>query len=248
MVDTVYRASLRFITNSGRWTGSGIERRMESLEPGSFRPRGTSTVSLHERFSRVLVEQQTCSRLHQRASAPTPVVLLMKSAPLSLLLPQAAGGSERAEHRHLRKKRSVWTRLGWQRVNRRPSASVHSGFWSFMNKYRWRAQVTSSCRRAGGLRGRLGRRSQLRPLTSGQRWCGVKLRIGGATASKGRDSSRKAVPTKKQLDAELDDYMSMSRSRLDKQLDDYMSMSRSRLDAELDEYMSMAGQPQPLWD
>lgn len=83
---------------------------------------------------------------------------------------------------------------------------------------------------------------------AGRRRRGVKLRIGGATISKGRGGSRKVVPTKKQLDAELDDYMSMSRSRLDKQLDDYMSTSRSRLDAELDEYMSMAGQPQPLWD
>lgn len=60
---------------------------------------------------------------------------------------QAAGSSERAEHRHLRRKRSVWTRLGWQRVTRRPSASAHQGFWSFMNKYRWRARVTSTCRR-----------------------------------------------------------------------------------------------------
>lgn len=205
-------------------------------------------MSLHERFSRVLVEQQTCSRLHQRASAPLPVVLLMKSAPLSLLLPQAAGSSERAEHRHLRRRRSVWTRLGWRRVTRRLSGSAHQGFWSFMNKYRWRARVTSTCRRAVGLRGRLGRRSQLRPLTWGRRRRGVKLRVGGATISKGRGGSRKAVPTKKQLDAELDDYMSMCRSRLDKQLDDYMSTSRSRLDAELDEYMSMAGQPQPLWD
>lgn len=41
-------------------------------------------------FSRVLVEQQTCSRLHQRASAALPVVLLMKSAPLSLLFPQVS--------------------------------------------------------------------------------------------------------------------------------------------------------------
>lgn len=52
----------------------------------------------------------------------------------------------------------------------------------------------------------------------------------------------KDVPTKKQLDAQLDEYMSLSKSRLDEQLDDYMSMSKSRLDAQLDEYMSMVGQ------
>lgn len=66
---------------------------------------------------------------------------------------------------------------------------------------------------------------------------GRTLRRGGATASKGRDF----VP-KQQLDAELDEYMSLSRSRLDRQLDDYMSMSRRRLDQEMDEYMLMAGQ------
>lgn len=59
------------------------------------------------------------------------------------------------------------------------------------------------------------------------------------------------MPTKKQLDAQLDEYMSRSRSRLDAQLDEYMSTSKRRLDAQLDEYMLMAGQvegAEPLWD
>lgn len=69
-----------------------------------------------------------------------------------------------------------------------------------------------------------------------------------ATASRGRGLREVDVPTKKQLDAQLDEYMSMSKSRLDKELDDYMSMSRSRLDAQLDEYMSMVGQTDLHWD
>lgn len=65
-------------------------------------------------------------------------------------------------------------------------------------------------------------------------------RLGVASAVQ-RRALKKAPPTKKQLDLELDQYMSKSRSRLDQQLDDYMSRSRSRLDKELDEYMAMAG-------
>lgn len=74
------------------------------------------------------------------------------------------------------------------------------------------------------------------------------LRRGRFGASKGRSRSRRDVPTRKQLDAQLDEYMSLSKSRLDQQLDDYMSMSRQRLDAELDEYMSMAGETELSWN
>lgn len=70
--------------------------------------------------------------------------------------------------------------------------------------------------------------------------------MGGAWCRR-RDLGR-AVPTKEQLDAQLDEYMSLSKSRLDKELDEYMSLSRSRLDAELDEYMLMAGQMDLHWD
>lgn len=74
------------------------------------------------------------------------------------------------------------------------------------------------------------------------------LQRGGATASKGQGQSKQDVQTKKQLDAQLDEYMSLSKRRLDQQLDDYMSMSRQRLDAELDEYMLMAGETDLHWD
>lgn len=68
-----------------------------------------------------------------------------------------------------------------------------------------------------------------------------------SAAAQGRGRKKAGVPSRKQLDAQLDEYMSTTRSRLDKDLDDYMSMSKSRLDADLDEYMSMAGQSDPCW-
>lgn len=49
----------------------------------------------------------------------------------------------------------------------------------------------------------------------------------------GQIQGKRNPPTKKELDAELDAYM---------------SLSKSRLDAELDEYMAMAGQTEPSWD
>lgn len=67
---------------------------------------------------------------------------------------------------------------------------------------------------------------------------------GGAIPVRGRVFWKNQTPTKKQLDAQLDQYMSLSRSRLDQELEDYMSLSRSRLDAQLEEYMLMAGQSQ----
>lgn len=73
------------------------------------------------------------------------------------------------------------------------------------------------------------------------------LQKGETAAFKGRGLRERPVPTKRQLDAQLDEYMSMSKSRLDKELDDYMSMSRSRLDAQLDDYMLMAGQMDLQW-
>ncbi len=83
---------------------------------------------------------------------------------------------------------------------------------------------------------------------AGQTQRSLHLLRGGATAFRGCGQSKDAVPTKKQLDAQLDEYVSMSRSRLDKELDDYMSMSKRRLDAQLDEYMSLAGQTDLHWD
>lgn len=58
-----------------------------------------------------------------------------------------------------------------------------------------------------------------------------------SAAARGRGRKNAGVPSRKQLDAQLDEYMSTTKSRLDKDLDDYMSLSKRRLDAELDEYM-----------
>ncbi|XP_044062699.1 chromatin target of PRMT1 protein-like isoform X2 [Siniperca chuatsi] len=228
---------------------------MDASKADSFFLRSTSAVSLNERFSKGLVDQLTQSRMvtfdpvllqQRRVRGPPPAVLLVKrqtSSPLSL---QTRDSSVRAKQRR-RRRRSVWTRLGWQQVTRRLSASRPRGFWSFRHKFRWRARFTSTYRRWGDLRGRLGQRRLLvrrniQELTAGRTRLSLHLQRGGAAASRGRGLSKDHVPTKKQLDAQLDEYMSLSKSRLDAQLDDYMSMSRSRLDAELDEYMSMAGQ------
>lgn len=89
--------------------------------------------------------------------------------------------------------------------------------------------------------------SRLCVCPAGRTPLNLHLQEGGASASRWSGSGRD-VPTTKQLDAQLDRYMSTSKRRLDQQLDDYMSMSRSRLDAELDEYMSMAGQTHLDWD
>ncbi|XP_054476930.1 uncharacterized protein LOC129109037 isoform X2 [Anoplopoma fimbria] len=173
---------------------------MESSNTGPCVPRGSSSVSLNERFSQVLVDQLTRSRLRtfdpillqQRKGC----VLLMRRERSSLLHIQSRSSSVAVQQRCRR--RSVWTRLGWQRLL---STSRPPGFWSFMNKYRWRSSFTSTCRRR------------------------THLQRGRATALRRRGLSKEQVPTKEQLDAQLDDYMSMSRSRLDKQLDEYMSMA-----------------------
>ncbi|XP_067456324.1 chromatin target of PRMT1 protein-like [Thunnus thynnus] len=225
---------------------------MDSSKPDSCFLRSTSAVSLNERFSQVL-DQLTRSRTvtfdplqlqQRRASAPPPVVLLVKREPPSSLALQVKQRLAR---------RSVWTRLGWRRATRRLAASgARRGFWSFRNKYRWRAALSSAHRRQGHLWRRLGQRRRperrdVQTPTAG-RQLHLDLRRGGAAASRGRGLSGAEAPTRKQLDAQLDEYMSTSRSRLDKQLEDYMSLSRSRLDAELDEYMSMAGQTPLHWD
>nr|XP_046256589.1 uncharacterized protein LOC124065341 [Scatophagus argus] len=235
---------------------------MDSSKQGSFYLRSTSALSLNERFSQVLLEQVTRSRmvtfdpvlLQQRnvCRPSPPVVLLVKGETPSLPVVQTRDSSSSVRlKRRPRRRRSVWTRLGWQRATRRLSASRPRGFWSFRNKYRWRAGF--ACRRPGHLRRRLGRRLLLarrnvQKVTAGRTRLSGHLQRGGATAYRRRGLSRADAPTKKQLDAQLDDYMSMSKSRLDKELDDYMSMSRRCLDAQLDEYMSMAGQVDLKWD
>ncbi|XP_054476929.1 uncharacterized protein LOC129109037 isoform X1 [Anoplopoma fimbria] len=197
---------------------------MESSNTGPCVPRGSSSVSLNERFSQVLVDQLTRSRLRtfdpillqQRKGC----VLLMRRERSSLLHIQSRSSSVAVQQRCRR--RSVWTRLGWQRLL---STSRPPGFWSFMNKYRWRSSFTSTCRRRGNLHRRLGQPRLLRTRNIQKLRGRTHLQRGRATALRRRGLSKEQVPTKEQLDAQLDDYMSMSRSRLDKQLDEYMSMA-----------------------
>ncbi|XP_055084007.1 chromatin target of PRMT1 protein-like [Periophthalmus magnuspinnatus] len=79
-------------------------------------------------------------------------------------------------------------------------------------------------------------------LGAGSEGCGLSVGV----PLKRHGLQKKAVPSKKQLDSQLDRYMSKTKSRLDADLDRYMSLSRNRLDAQLDEYMAMAGDS-ALW-
>ncbi|XP_029359594.1 uncharacterized protein LOC115044608 [Echeneis naucrates] len=206
-------------------------------------------------FSQVLVDQVSRSRnvaldrimtQRRRVSGAPGVVLLLQKDPPSVLGLQAPHVKQR-----WRRRQSVWERLGWQQVSRL-SFPRPQGFWSFINKYRWRTRITSTLMRRGRLRSRLGQhhiptKTNVQKLTAGPRQRPqLNLQMGRAAATWRR--SKDNVPTKRQLDAELDEYMSLSKTRLDKELDEYMSLSRSRLDAQLDEYMSMAGQMPPQWD
>ncbi|KAM3614797.1 uncharacterized protein V6R79_019127 [Siganus canaliculatus] len=124
------------------------------------------------------------------------------------------------------------------------------GFWSFRSKYSW---GVSTYRRRANLcyqlnRGHLLKRRTLWNLSAGTTQLGVQQQRGGASASRGRGLDQRAVPTRRQLDAQLEDYMSLLRRRLDRELEDYMSLSRTRLDAQLDQYMSLAGETLLLWD
>ncbi|XP_036930433.1 chromatin target of PRMT1 protein-like isoform X1 [Acanthopagrus latus] len=232
---------MRMSQTSSRLTGPS--------EPGPLYLRGSSTLSLNERFSQVAVDQLTQPRMVtfdpiqlQQRTGSTPLVLLLKGE--ASLLPDLQTRDPSVRMKQHVKRRSVWTRLGWQKVTRRRSASGPRGFWSFRNKYRWRARFCSTCRRRGNLCSDLRQRRLLKNGTAGR----THLQRDGAAASRGRVQIKADVPTKKQLDAQLDQYMSASRSRLDAQLDEYMSLSKSRLDAQLDEYMSMAGRTDLLWD
>ncbi|KAM4735860.1 uncharacterized protein FYW61_006231 isoform 1-T5 [Anableps anableps] len=211
---------------------------MDPSGPGSLYLRSTSTLSLNERFSQVLRSRPTRPNRPGIRTSEQPRSCRRRAA-----LVQALPISQRMKLRLRRRRRSVWTRLGGLQLWswRLP------GFWSFRNKYSWRGRSSAPYRRRGNLSTRLGQRrlvetSDLRTPTAGGRRLRHTLQRGGAIAIKGRGFLPKTVPTKRQLDAQLDEYMSLSRSRLDQQLEDYMSMSRRRLDEELDEYMLMAGQ------
>ncbi|XP_077950384.1 chromatin target of PRMT1b isoform X1 [Gasterosteus aculeatus] len=229
----------------------------DSSETSSFFPRSTSTVSLDERFSQVLVDQRSRSRsvtfdpvmLRQQEGCVPPQTLLLVETQRSrsLRLPRSGRGN-------------VWTRLGWHQGTSRPP-----GFWSFMNKYRWRTSFASTCRseylvvvfvaffacsytctcascsEPGNIHRRLRKRRLVRMTKIHKMIRRTHLQMGGVISSGRRCMSKGCIPTKQQLDAQLDEYMSMTKSRLDAQLDEYMSMTKSRLDAELDDYMSMTG-------
>ncbi|KAK2845212.1 hypothetical protein Q5P01_011871 [Channa striata] len=237
------------------------------VKAGSYFLQSTSALSLNERFSQILLAQLSRSRVvtfesfglqHRHVTGTPPIVLLVKEESSSLLGLQdqdsvsetVPGISQRVKQR-LRCRSSVWTRLGWRQVPCCHSASKTRGFWSFRKKYRWRARSTFARRKWGNLRIPLCQRGHLEKANSRKLTAGHHLRHfprGGVAAFKGRGQTRQDMPTKKQLDEQLEDYMSKSKSRLDKQLDDYMSKSQKRLDAELDEYMSMAGVSQLQWD
>ncbi|XP_041843723.1 uncharacterized protein LOC121641561 isoform X2 [Melanotaenia boesemani] len=207
---------------------------MDLSQLNSLYLRSTSAVSLDKRFSQVLMDQLTWSRtcdlvpLHQRTtSSSTKLVRLVKKAPPSLVTLQVRDASLKMTG-CLRKRSSVWTRIGWQQGICRPSTRRPLGFWSFRNKYRWRVRSSWRKRRRPGQRHFL-RTTELRTqetqnFTAGRRQLGLQR---DTTRTRRRRFNRANVPTRKELDA---------------QLDRYMSLSRSRLDAELDQYMLMAGQ------
>ncbi|XP_074540144.1 uncharacterized protein LOC141801119 isoform X2 [Halichoeres trimaculatus] len=254
-----------------------MNQRMNSSKLKTFFLRSTTAVSLNERFSQVLADQETQPRtvtfnpimLQERGGNDAlQLVLLMKRQQQKPLLLKSRVSPLRMRQ-CVRKRRSVWTRLGWRSTTRRFLARRPGGFWSFRNKYKQKTWLTSSNRSTGDLRCRLGKsrhmmkRSAQKPTpnksepgaslhTSAmtcQTQLGAHLQKGGASTLRKLGWNRKGVkPTRKQLDAELDKYMSLSKRRLDQQLDEYMSKSKSRLDAQLDEYMSMAGQGDLTWD
>ncbi|MEQ2176833.1 hypothetical protein GOODEAATRI_032216, partial [Goodea atripinnis] len=194
-------------------------------------------------FSQVLQSQLTRpNKPIIRTSEPVSLHPRSRLKRVVLPLPQALPVFQRMKLRPRKRRRSVWTRLGGLQLTRHLSYCSLPGFWSFRNKYTLRARSSTTYRRRGKLHGCLGQSRLVRTAkpqtqTAGGQRLSQTLQRGGATSLKGR-----GFPTRKQLDAQLDEYMSLSRSRLDKQLEDYMSMSRRRLDEELDEYMMMAGQ------
>ncbi|XP_028984574.1 uncharacterized protein LOC114842820 [Betta splendens] len=225
---------------------------MDSSKLRKFVLRSTSAVSLNERFSQVLVDQLTQSRTVTldtiMVPSSPPVVLVVNKGASLLPRLQVAGFSARVKQR----RRSIWTRLGWQKVSQHPRTPKPRGFWSFRNKYKWRFRFRSTCRRCSNLHIQLGQhrpmtKTNIRNPTAGKKPT-QHLQTDAAPASKGRGQRKHGALTRKRLDAQLDEYMSKSKSRLDQQLEDHMSMSRQRLDAELDEYMLMAGKAELHWD
>ncbi|XP_061552721.1 chromatin target of PRMT1b isoform X1 [Phycodurus eques] len=239
--------------------------------PARVSLESSANLSLHQRFSQVRAEQTMRTNM---AAAPESVLLLAGSTSSFNLqacsvLQVGAPCASPAVATPPTGRASVWTRLGWRQL----------GYWTFRNKYGWRA----GCRRAAFRRagahattlhvcavagafqskaagtalcvsraGSSGRPARRRPAASATF---RKVPPGGTPPGTARLFRRggprgrsRDVPTKTELDAELDSYMARSKTRLDAELDQYMSRSKSRLDAQLEEYMALAGQPLPWWD
>ncbi|XP_019719254.1 chromatin target of PRMT1b isoform X2 [Hippocampus comes] len=204
----------------------GQRRTMRRLPACGVRLKRSSNVSLHKRFSHVPAGQPMWP---QMATVPESVLLLMASS--SSVNPQVGPAcfSLVPTAPLPPRRRSVWTRLGSRRV----------GFWSFRNKYRWRARCRATLARAKGT----GRPAVRCLITSGSFRKAARGRTPASGIYRRRGSFNFKVPTKEQLDTQLNNYMSKSKKRLDAQLDDYMAKSKKRLDADLDEYMAQARQP-----
>ncbi|XP_041649997.1 chromatin target of PRMT1 protein-like isoform X2 [Cheilinus undulatus] len=215
---------------------------MDSSKQKSFFLRSTTAVSLNERFSQVIKTQAVTFDpvvLQQEAGDDAvQVVLLLKREPPTPVHLKTRVPTLRSDHQARR--RSVWTRLSWQPLARRCSTRRRRGFWSFRKKYRWGARFGSAHRSGGNLRHRLGQRRLLKKRNFQKPTEG-----GGASSFRGRNWKRGVVPTKEELDAELDKYMSMSKRRLDEQLDEYMAMAGQ---ADLRWDWGVRGQTDLTWD
>ncbi|XP_037129791.1 uncharacterized protein LOC119135900 isoform X2 [Syngnathus acus] len=184
---------------------------------GSFQ----ASRSCSARFSQVLAGQ--LMRPHV-ATAPESVLLLVASSSSVSPKSQTCFSPVPATSPPTRRA-SVWTRLGWRRV----------GFWTFRNKYGWRARCRAALAKPRGSGRLAGHRCQ-------------KVARGALESSVCSRGQSIKVPTKRELDAQLDGYMAMSKKRLDADLDAYMAKSKKQLDADLDAYMALAGQSPTWWE
>ncbi|XP_013191030.1 chromatin target of PRMT1 protein [Amyelois transitella] len=117
---------------------------------------------------------------------------------------------------------SVKSRLSWRQSNGNLSRSASYGN---LNQNRWRGPMRGFRRRGGGQRALRGRFWGAR---GGRNSSGRVRRAprGGAARGRGngivRSQTPKPVPSKEELDAQLDQYMAGSKSALDKELEEYM--------------------------
>ncbi|XP_051921645.1 uncharacterized protein LOC127600843 isoform X2 [Hippocampus zosterae] len=204
----------------------GQRRTMRRMAACGVRLKRSSNVSLHKRFSQVPAGQPMGPQM-----ATVPESVLLWTASSSSINPQVGPAcfSLVPMAPPPPRRRSVWTRLGWRRV----------GFWSSRNKYGWRGRSRATLTRAKGT----GSPAVRCLITLGSFRKAARGRTPASGIYHRRESFNFKAPTKKRLDAQLDNYMSKSKKRLDAQLDDYMAKSKKRLDADLDEYMAQGRRP-----